>query len=78
VGHLEDAVNIPLETLREHLDEIPRDRPLVTQCSVGYRSYVAQQILRQRGFTDVRNLSGGFGLAGRLQANVTETLVLGR
>ncbi len=67
---LEGAVNIPLEVLRERLDEIPRDRPLVTQCNVGYRSYMAQQILRQRGFEDVRNLLGGFSLAGRLRDSV--------
>lgn len=70
MGHLPDAVNIPLETLRERLEEIPRDRSLVTQCSVGYRSYVAQQILLQHGFADVRNLSGGFSLAGLIRAGM--------
>jgi NADPH-dependent 2,4-dienoyl-CoA reductase/sulfur reductase-like enzyme/rhodanese-related sulfurtransferase len=67
IEHLQGAVNIPLEQLRERLKEIPRDRPVVTQCNVGYRSYVAQQVLRQHGFQDVRNLSGGYGLAGQLQ-----------
>jgi NADPH-dependent 2,4-dienoyl-CoA reductase/sulfur reductase-like enzyme/rhodanese-related sulfurtransferase len=63
---LPGAVNIPLETLRQRLGEIPKQRPLVTQCNVGYRSYVAQQILLQSGFADVRNLWGGISLAGRL------------
>ncbi len=63
MGHLPEAVNIPLEQLRERLSEIPRDRRVVTQCNVGYRSYVAQQILKQNGFADVRNLSGGYSLA---------------
>jgi len=67
---LEGAVNIPLEVLRERLDEIPREQPLITQCNVGYRSYMAQQILLQLGFEDVRNLAGGFSLAGRLQGSV--------
>ena len=66
MGHLPDAVNIPLEQLRERLSDIPRDRRIVTQCNVGYRSYVAQQILRQHGFSDVRNLSGGYSLAALL------------
>jgi len=70
IERLEGALNIPLEVLRERLDEIPQDRPLVTQCNVGYRSYMAQQILRQLGFEDVRNLAGGFSLAGRLQDSV--------
>ncbi len=63
LGHLPDAVNIPLEQLREKMPEIPRERRIVMQCNVGYRSYVAQQILRQHGFSDVRNLSGGYNLA---------------
>lgn len=62
-GHLKDALNVPLETLRERLDEIPKDRPLVTQCTVGYRSYISQQILLQNGYEDVRNLSGGYSLS---------------
>jgi len=66
-GHLKGAVNIPLDTLRERLEEILKDRPIVTQCNVGYRSYIAQQILLQNGFKDVRNLSGGCSLADLMQ-----------
>jgi len=67
-GHLDAAVSIPLEDLRERLDEIPRDRPVVVQCNVGYRSYIAQQILLQRGWKDVRNLYGGCRLASGIRA----------
>lgn len=67
-GRLESAVNIPLETLRDRLDEIPKDKRIVTQCNVGYRSYIAQQILLQNGFKDVRNLSGGYSLAALMQS----------
>jgi rhodanese-related sulfurtransferase len=65
--HLKMAVNIPLEDLRERLEEIPKDHPVVVHCSVGYRSYVAQQILRQHGWTNVRNLYGGFAFASEVQ-----------
>ncbi len=65
---LKGAVNIPIESLRERLDEIPKDRPVVTQCNVGYRSYISQQILLQHGFKDVRNLSGGYSLASLMQS----------
>ncbi|TWT72202.1 FAD-dependent oxidoreductase [Crateriforma conspicua] len=58
-GHLPDAVNVPLEELRDRLDEIPRDRRVVTYCQVGLRGYMASRILMQRGF-DVKNLSGGY------------------
>ena len=40
---------------------------MVVHCSVGYRSYIAQQILRQHGWTNVRNLYGGFAFASEVQ-----------
>ncbi len=61
-GHMDGSVNIPVDDLRDRLDEVPADRPVVVHCAVGYRSYVAQQILLNRGWTDVRNLYGGYGL----------------
>ena len=64
--NLQGAVNIPLEDLRERMEEVPKDRPVVVHCSVGYRSYLAQQILRQNGWTNVRNLYGGFAFASGL------------
>ena len=59
-GHLAGAVNIPLDQLRERLDEVPHERPVVTYCAVGMRGYLAQRILAQRGLNDVVNLSGGY------------------
>ena len=64
--NLKGAVNIPLEDLRERLEEVPKDRPVVVHCSVGYRSYLAQQILKQHGWTNVRNLYGGFAFASEI------------
>lgn len=52
------AVNIPLDELRERLDELPADQPVVAYCKVGQRGYMATRLLMQRGF-NVRNLSGG-------------------
>lgn len=72
LGHLPTAKNIPLEELRDRLQEVPKDRPVVTQCNVGYRSYVAQQILRHHGYTQVRNLSGGYALAGLIQMHLAD------
>ncbi|MBK8175102.1 MAG: FAD-dependent oxidoreductase [Rhodospirillales bacterium] len=65
-GHLPGAINIPLDELRERLDEIPREGAVVLQCGSGYRSYLAQQILLNSGWSDVRNLYGGYGLAKRI------------
>jgi len=64
--NLPGAVNIPLEDLSERLEEVPTDRPVVVHCSVGYRSYLAQQILQQHGWTNVRNLYGGFAFASEI------------
>lgn len=58
-GAIPGATNIPLEQLREHLDELPKDRTIVAYCKVGQRGYMAQRILTMQGF-DAANLSGGY------------------
>ena len=58
-GHIEGATNVPLETLRSRLDEVPNDRPIIAYCKVGQRGYSATRILAQHGY-EVRNLSGGY------------------
>lgn len=59
-GHLHGATNIPVGYLTEHLDELPRDKPLVVHCQSGARSAIAASLLKSRGFDNVINLSGGF------------------
>jgi len=59
LGAIPGAVNIPLDQLRKRLDELPREREIVTYCYVGLRSYIAARILMQRGWK-VKNLSGGY------------------
>jgi rhodanese-related sulfurtransferase len=54
------SLNIPLDELRERLDEIPKDKTIYIYCAIGLRGYLASQILMQRGFTHVKNLSGGY------------------
>ncbi len=65
-GHLDTAINIPLDDLRERLHEVPQNTPVVVHCQAGYRSYVAQQILQNHGWTNVRNLYGGYAFASRV------------
>ena len=60
LGAIPGFRNLPLDSLREHLDELPRDRPVVVTCAVGLRGYLAARILVQRGFKEVYNLSGGY------------------
>jgi NADPH-dependent 2,4-dienoyl-CoA reductase/sulfur reductase-like enzyme/rhodanese-related sulfurtransferase len=59
-SHLQGALNIPVDELRFRLEEVPRDRMIVVHCRSGFRSHLALRILKQNGFTDVRNLTGGF------------------
>lgn len=60
LGSIPGFINIPVDELREHLDELPKDKPIVVTCAVGLRGYLAYRILVQNGFKDVRNLSGGY------------------
>jgi NADPH-dependent 2,4-dienoyl-CoA reductase/sulfur reductase-like enzyme/rhodanese-related sulfurtransferase len=57
--HIEDAVNIPLDELRDRMDEVPKDQEVWAYCAVGQRSYYAARALSQYGY-DIKNLSGGF------------------
>ncbi len=59
IWHLPGAENVPLPTMREAQQEWDRDQPIRLYCAVGFRSYLAYRALVQRGFTDVKTLSGG-------------------
>jgi rhodanese-related sulfurtransferase len=58
-GHIPGAVNIPVDELRSHLDDLPRTRSIAAYCQVGQRGYLATRILRQNGFS-ASNISGGY------------------
>ncbi|MGB3160740.1 MAG: FAD-dependent oxidoreductase [Carnobacterium sp.] len=60
-GQLKDATNIPLDDLRERLIELPKEQPIIVSCQSGLRSYIAERILKQNGYT-VKNLDGAFAL----------------
>lgn len=59
LGSIPGAKNIPLDELRERMNEIPHDLPVFLFCSVGLRGYLASNILKGNGYKDVRNLVGG-------------------
>lgn len=54
------SIHIPIDELRSHLDELPRDKDIVIYCEIGLRGYLAYRILKQHGFTRMKNLSGGW------------------
>lgn len=66
-GHAQGFRNIPVDELRERLEELPSGKPVYVMCQSGLRSYLACRILSQYGF-DCYNFSGGY----RLYASVTQ------
>ncbi len=58
-GFIEGSIHVPLMTMLEETDKLPKDRDLVIQCSTGFRSSIAVSLLKQRGITRVSDLAGG-------------------
>ena len=58
-GHIDGFFNIPVDELRERLDELDKHKPVYVICQSGLRSYIACRILAGNGF-DCYNFSGGF------------------
>lgn len=59
-AHVAGSQNVPLNHLRERLDEVPQDRTVVVHCEGGYRSAIAASVLAQAGRKNVLDLVGGF------------------
>jgi len=57
-GHIQNAINIPVETLQTRLDEVPGDAPVVVYCRSGNRSASAAQILVENGYQQIYDLGG--------------------
>lgn len=74
LGTIPGFINIPVDELREHSDELPKEKPIVVTCAVGLRGYLAYRILVQKGFKNVRNLSGGYKTWSMATAPVKETV----
>ncbi len=59
LGHIPNALHIPLREIRQRLDEIPREKPVVTVCRSGRRSAQATVALAKLGFSEVANVKDG-------------------
>jgi NADPH-dependent 2,4-dienoyl-CoA reductase/sulfur reductase-like enzyme/rhodanese-related sulfurtransferase/TusA-related sulfurtransferase len=60
LGTIEGAVNIPVDELRDRLTELQDGKDVYLFCQAGLRGYIAERMLIQHGFNNVRNLSGGY------------------
>lgn len=65
-GSVQDATNIPLDSLNAGMAQLPRDARLYIHCASGYRSMIAASILKARGFEDVVNIEGGYTALSQL------------
>ncbi len=61
-GYIVNAINIPIDDLRERMHELDQNKKIFIYCLGGLRGYLAQRILRQNNFQNVLNLSGGYQL----------------
>ncbi|QTL99028.1 CoA-disulfide reductase [Iocasia frigidifontis] len=72
LGMIEGAIHIPVNSLRDRLDELDKNKEVVVYCAVGLRGYIACRILLQHGFNKVKNLVGGYKLYSAVEMNNKE------
>jgi phage shock protein E len=58
-GHIAGVKLIPMGTVANRLNEIPKDKPVIVTCHSGNRSGQVTDFLRQQGYTNVHNMTGG-------------------
>lgn len=68
-GHFTQARNLPLDQLRDHLDQLDSTKAYIVSCQTGLRSYLAERLLRQHGFK-VQNLDGAIGLYQQVRSDL--------
>ncbi len=73
-GHVKDAMNIPLETLKDPgaMAILNESDNIYVNCGSGYRSVIAVSLLKRQGFHNVRNLVGGFDAIKKEKSIVIE------
>lgn len=67
LGHIPGASLIVLDGLLDHIDDIPKDKPVVLICRSGGRSARAANVLFEAGYTNIYNLKGGMILWNELR-----------
>lgn len=70
--HVENAVNIPLDYMNDHMAEFTHNQTQYVHCAGGYRSMIAASILKSRGFDNLVNIEKGFGGIKETDVPVTE------
>ena len=60
LGKIPEAINQPLETLLLKTDLIDKQREIIVYCQRGARGYIASLALKAKGFSNIKNVAGGF------------------
>ncbi len=67
-GKINGSINIPVDELRDRLDELPKDKEIIIYCAVGFRGYLATSILGNNGYK-AKNLLGGYSFYRKVEKN---------
>jgi len=59
LAHVEGALHIPMQTIPNRIEELPREAPLAVMCHHGARSMAVVNYLRKAGFANAFNVTGG-------------------
>ncbi|MGL5318459.1 MAG: rhodanese-like domain-containing protein [Bacteroidales bacterium] len=66
-GGVKGAVNIPLDQLGNHLQELPKDKAIILYCASGMRSSAACTYLKKKGYTQIYNGRNAASLLSHLK-----------
>jgi rhodanese-related sulfurtransferase len=72
-GHLKDAVNLPLDSLKDpgSMSDLDDAQNMYVHCQGGYRSVIAASLIKREGFHNIRNVVGGWNAISQLGNKVT-------
>ena len=70
--HVMDAVNAPLDEINNYLSSFAKDDKNYVHCAGGYRSMIANSILKSRGIHNIVDVLGGFGAISKTKVKVSE------
>lgn len=65
-GHIKGSTNISIDTLRNNLNKLKKNKPIITCCASGIRSASAKNILKSNGFIEVHNGGGWSSLQRKI------------
>ncbi|MEH0153794.1 FAD-dependent oxidoreductase [Limibacter armeniacum] len=71
-GTIENAINIPLDSLRDRLQELNKEQEIFVYCAKGLRGYLASLILQHNEFLQINNIAGGFTAWQKIIGKVVE------